>query len=81
MTPADLKTIRKSLALTTRQLADALGVSRSIVTKWEAGARPISQVVEMALKALERFHREAFCEVAAVSPKAVRMLKERARSR
>lgn len=41
MTPADLKSSRKSLGLTAERLSALTGVHISAVRKWEAGHRPI----------------------------------------
>ena len=53
MTPADLKTARERLALTQLQLAEALGVHRIAVVRWESGARKVPSMLRLALKALE----------------------------
>ncbi len=39
MTPDEIRSLRKTRGLTTRQLADALGVDASLVAAWEAGER------------------------------------------
>ncbi len=41
MTPADLKSTRKSLGLSAERLAALVGVTRDAVCKWESGKRPI----------------------------------------
>lgn len=41
MTPAALKSARKSLGLSAERLATLVGVTRDAVCKWESGARPI----------------------------------------
>jgi DNA-binding transcriptional regulator YiaG len=51
MTPATLRTIRKSLALTQGELATALGYERRAVTAWEYGERPVPALVAAVLLA------------------------------
>ncbi len=41
MTPDDLKHLQTWLGLSTKELADALGVSAQAVFYWRTGARPI----------------------------------------
>jgi DNA (cytosine-5)-methyltransferase 1 len=52
MTPADLKSARKSLGLTQTQMADALGLGpngRRTVRRWESGETPISGPAQVAI--------------------------------
>ena len=52
MTPAELKSARKSLGLTVKQFASVVGVTRDAVCKWESGARPIPRYVEVIVELL-----------------------------
>ncbi len=38
-TDLDIRTVRRSMGLTQRELADMLGVARSLVPMWETGQR------------------------------------------
>lgn len=49
MTPRELKAIRASLGWSQQRLAEALGVQRNTVNRWEMGTRAISG---MAVKLL-----------------------------
>ncbi len=53
MTPAELKTARTRLGMTQKQLAEALRLApksgADTVRKWEAGTRPISGPVSIAI--------------------------------
>ena len=49
MTPAELKSARKSLGLTAEQFAKVIGVTRDAVCKWESGKRPIPRSVELLI--------------------------------
>lgn len=42
MTPAEIRAARKRLGLSQEGLAERMGVSRSLVEKWEIGLRKIS---------------------------------------
>jgi transcriptional regulator with XRE-family HTH domain len=53
MTPEDLKTWRKQHGHTQQSLADALGVIKLTVGRWETGARHIPSFLHLALDALE----------------------------
>lgn len=53
MTPALLKTIRRHLGLSQRELAEALGLRRNTITRWECGLAPISHPILLKLS-LER---------------------------
>lgn len=48
--PVELKRIREELGMTQAQLAEAIGVHRVTVAKWEAGDRgipePVSRLIE-----------------------------------
>ena len=49
MTPADLTTARTAMGLSQVQLAEALGVSRQIVWRWEQGKVPIPAWLHLAI--------------------------------
>lgn len=51
--PAALRELRQSLGLTQTQLAEALGISRPSIARYEAGTLPIPQVVALACEALK----------------------------
>lgn len=53
MTDAELKVIREYLGLTTRWLADHLGVAERTVHRWESGASPIPDGVRLEVERLE----------------------------
>ena len=53
MTAAEFKFAQAQLGMTNQQLADALGVSFSTITKWRGGQHDIPHMVRLALKALE----------------------------
>lgn len=52
MTPAEFRAARKRLGLTQADLADALGMSRSQVSRMEHGAAPIVRRTVLALEAM-----------------------------
>lgn len=56
MTSAGLRRIRKALGLTQKALAEALGVDRVSVARWERGDRGIS---ELAARLIQRIAAEA----------------------
>lgn len=53
MTAKELRELRLTAGLTTRQLAQMLGVTRRAVNYWESGTRavspPVSQLVKLLL--------------------------------
>lgn len=49
MTPEQLATLRESIRMTREQLADALGVDRTTVWRWETGGTPIPVYLPLAL--------------------------------
>jgi DNA-binding transcriptional regulator YiaG len=53
MTPADLKSARKSLGLSAQQFADLVGVTRDAVCKWEAGHRQIPKMLDLVIELLQ----------------------------
>ncbi len=53
MTAAEFRVVREYLGLTTRWLADRLGVQERTVQRWEAGASPIPDGVRLAIEQLE----------------------------
>ena len=46
----ELRAIRKSIAMTQHELADALGVSRKTVIGWEAATAPLDKGVELQVR-------------------------------
>jgi DNA-binding transcriptional regulator YiaG len=56
--PAELKAARKKLGMSQPQLADALGVDRVSVARWETGTRRIPSMLRLALKALQMERRK-----------------------
>ena len=52
MSLADIKAARKRLSLSQKELASRMGVSRSLVEKWERGVREISKAHEKLLRLL-----------------------------
>lgn len=52
MTQTEIKTIRKSLGLTQKELADKLGCSIRSIQNWEQGERPISGIAAAAIRGL-----------------------------
>jgi transcriptional regulator with XRE-family HTH domain len=55
VTPAELKRIREALGMTQASLAESLGVTKSAVSRWEAGLRGIP---EPAARLAERLLQE-----------------------
>jgi len=53
MTPAELAATRKSLGLSQRALAAALGTTQSSIDRWEHNRRPIPPLLCLALVGLE----------------------------
>jgi len=53
MNPFNLKSQRKASGYSQAALADALGVSRCTVNRWEAGKQPIPKMVQVAIKCLQ----------------------------
>jgi len=49
MTPEQLATLRESVSMNREQLADALGVDRTTVWRWETGETPIPAYLPLAL--------------------------------
>ena len=58
MTPADLLTAREALGLSQHALAEALGIPRNTVARWERGALLIRHGTILRL-ALERLRMHA----------------------
>lgn len=54
MTADDLKALRRKLGLSQEALAEALGVNRHSVKRWEMGIHPISERTERALNMLRK---------------------------
>lgn len=59
MTPDELKQLQARLGLTSDQLAEALGVSPSTVSKWRTGSHPIPKPSAIAIRALVLIERPA----------------------
>lgn len=53
LTAREVQRIRERLGLTQQQLADALGVSRESVNKWEAGTKRMSEPTSRLLKRMD----------------------------
>jgi len=53
-TTPSIRDARTRLELTQQQLADALGVHRVSVARWESGAEEIPQAITLAVEALTR---------------------------
>jgi DNA-binding transcriptional regulator YiaG len=57
MTPAELHTLRtETLGLTAQRLADALGVHRRTIHKWESGERVISTPIATLIRMIAEQH-------------------------
>ena len=56
MTPATLKRIRQALGWSQQEMADAIGVGRIAVARWETGTRRISEPVA---RLVQRIRAEA----------------------
>lgn len=54
MTPTELRSRRLALGLSQQKLAEALGVQRLAVIRWEKGDRSIPPYLALALESLER---------------------------
>ena len=52
MKPAELKEMREEMGLTQGQLAEALGVHRESVNRWENEARRIPSMLQLAMERL-----------------------------
>ncbi|MDX1903791.1 MAG: helix-turn-helix transcriptional regulator [Thermonemataceae bacterium] len=52
MNGQELKTLRKKAGLTQKELAEKLGTSVSVVSKWENGKHAISLAYEKLIKLL-----------------------------
>lgn len=50
MTPARLKWIRAVLGWSQTRLAEAIGVRRNTITRWEMGLNPIPPMAEILLE-------------------------------
>ena len=58
MTPAEMKTVRESLGLSSQWLADSLGVTLRQTRRWEDGQSPIREDVIALLHRLEAVMEE-----------------------
>lgn len=54
MTPEQFRNKRLELGLTQGEIAKVLGQTRTHVTRYESGARPITRVVEIAMHSLTK---------------------------
>lgn len=52
MTPSKLKSLRAALGWSQTRLAEALGVQRNTVTRWEMGLNPIPPMAQRLLNTL-----------------------------
>ena len=52
MTPQELKDLRRAAGVSQNGLARKLGMSKSQVQRWEYGTSPISQAIEIAIRAV-----------------------------
>ena len=52
MTPQELKELRRIAGVSQDGLARKLGMSRNQVQRWEGGKNPISQAMEIAIRAV-----------------------------
>ena len=52
MTPQELKELRRAAGVSQNGLARKLGMSKSQVQRWEYGTSPISQAIEIAIRAV-----------------------------
>lgn len=58
MTPEQLATLRESIRMTREQLAEALGVDRTTVWRWETGGTPIPDYLPLAILWIRRCRRD-----------------------
>lgn len=73
MTGEQLSSWRNYHQLTQQQLADALGVIRETVARWETGARPIPSYLGLALETIQReFPRRHKKVIREANPRSVR---------
>ncbi len=52
MTKSDLISMRAALSMSQAELADAVGVHKSTVLRWESGETPIPKMLELAMQTL-----------------------------
>ena len=52
MTPQELKDLRRAAGVSQNGLARKLGMSKSQVQRWEYGRSPISQAMDIAIRAV-----------------------------
>lgn len=50
----DLREIRGVLGFSQKQLGNALGVTNNTVSRWEIGASPVPEYIDLALETLEK---------------------------
>lgn len=63
MNGIDIKIIRKELKKTQQEFADILGISKSLVQKWESGDRTPDEITQKSILKLSNAHRSGRSDV------------------